>query len=213
MQEQEEMRNVENVGLKTGKLETTFEVLLNVIGDILSNLVTSDDAEDGDDEDDDDEEDAELGKLSKDDEPGWGMGTFCIRVQHRMERFRQKRTKLDEVMQPGWGDTADYFGERVMKYGSSELQVPAVVQSQRDDYAPCSVPTTFGGPMKTLDSIPGKSQMRQVTFRPGSSHMTLQLRTPQTHKGIMSLLTAPAPDSSTILISKHVEPVSYNGHT
>jgi len=53
--------------------------MLNAIGDSLSNLESSDDAEDGDDEDDD-EKDTELGKRSKDDEPGWVMGTITKTV-------------------------------------------------------------------------------------------------------------------------------------
>jgi len=88
-QAQEEMRNAENVGLTTTKPETTFDGMLNAIGDSLSDLASSDDGEDGEDEDDD-EDNPELGKISEDDEPGWVMGTISKTVQHRMERFRQK---------------------------------------------------------------------------------------------------------------------------
>ena len=83
--------------------------MLVAIGDSLSDLASSDDGEDG--EDDDDEE-TEQGKLSEDDEPGWVMGTITKTVQQRMERFRQKPMKLDELTQPGWEDAADYFRER-----------------------------------------------------------------------------------------------------
>jgi len=107
-QAQEELRNAENTGLTTTKPETTFEQMLNAIGDSPSDLVSSDDGEDGEDEDDD-EDNLELGKLSEDDEPGWGMGTISKTVQHRMERFQQKQIMFDELTQPGWGDAADYF--------------------------------------------------------------------------------------------------------
>jgi hypothetical protein len=46
--------------------ETTFEGMLNAIGDSVSNLASSDDEQDGEEEEDD-EEDTELGKLSDDD--------------------------------------------------------------------------------------------------------------------------------------------------
>jgi len=136
-QAQEEMRNAENVGLTTTKPETTFEEMLDAIGDCLSHLASSGDGEDGEDEDDD-KEDPEVCKLSEDDNPGWVMGTISQTVQHRMECFRQKQMKLDELTQPGWGDAADYFGERHKKYGTTELKVTAVVQSQREEDATCS---------------------------------------------------------------------------
>ena len=208
-QAQEEMRNAENVGLTTTKPETTFDGMLNAIGDSLSDLASSDDGEDGEDEDDD-EDNPELGKISEDDEPGWVMGTISKTVQHRMERFRQKQIELDKLKQPGWGDAVDYFHERDKKYRTSELKVPAGVQSQTEEDATCSAPTTFGEPMETLDSVPRRSQMPQVTSQPGSSQMRLGLRKPETHKGIPSLPPSPAPDSSMIQISKQVEPVSYN---
>jgi len=183
--------------------------MLIAIRDSLSDIASSDDGEDGEDEDDD-EDDPELGNLSEDDEPGWVMGTISQTVQHRMERFRQKQIKLDEVMQIGWVDATDYSCERDKRHGTTELKVPAVVQAQREVDATWSAPTTFGEPMETIESVFGKSQMLQVTSRPGSSQMRLGLQKPQTHEGIQSLPPAPAPDWSTIQISKHDEPASYN---
>ena len=58
-QEQDHMRNAEKAGLKTTKPETTFQEMLNAIGDSLSDLASSDD-----------EEDPAGGKPSEDDEPG-----------------------------------------------------------------------------------------------------------------------------------------------
>ena len=82
------MRNGKKAGLTTTKPETTYEELSNAIRDCLSDLASSDDEEDGNDEDDD-EDDPVGGKLAKDDEPGWVMGTISQTVQNRMERFRQ----------------------------------------------------------------------------------------------------------------------------
>jgi len=83
----QDMATAENECATTGKPETMFEVMLNAIGDSLSDLASSDDEQDGEDEEDD-EEDTELGKLSDDDEPGWVMDTITKTVQHRIERLR-----------------------------------------------------------------------------------------------------------------------------
>jgi len=131
MQEQEHMRNVEKTQSTTTRPEETFKEMLNAIGDSLSHLASSEDEEDGED-DDDDEEDTELGKLSKNDEPGWAMGTISKTVQHRMESFQQKQMRLDELTQPGLGDATDYVCERDIKYRTTELTVPAVVTPQTD---------------------------------------------------------------------------------
>jgi hypothetical protein len=118
MQQQAHMDNVQKGRSTTTKCEIPFEEMLNPIGDSLSHLECSDDEEDGEDEDDD-QEDTGHGKLSEDDEPGWVMGTISKMVQHHKESFRQKQLRLDELTQPGWGDTADYFRERDMKYGTT----------------------------------------------------------------------------------------------
>jgi len=119
MQEQEHMVNVEKGRSTTTKPEITFEEMLNAIVESLSDLASSEDEEDGEDEDDD-EEDTGHGKLSDDDEPGWVMGTISTTVQQRMESFRQKQLRLDELTQPGWGDAADYFHERDMEHGTTD---------------------------------------------------------------------------------------------
>jgi len=74
-QVQDDMRNAEKVGLTTTKPETTFEEMLNAIGNSLSDLASSDDEEDGEDEDYV-KEDPAGGKLSDDDEPGWVIETI-----------------------------------------------------------------------------------------------------------------------------------------
>ena len=134
MQEQEKIWNVENTRLTTTKPEKTLEEMLNAIGDSLSDLACSDNEEDGEDEDI--EDDTELGELSEDDEPGWVMGTISKSVQLHMESFRQKQMRLDKLMEPRWADMADYFNERNMKYGTTKLNVSAVVKPQTDMTTP-----------------------------------------------------------------------------
>jgi len=158
MQEQEHMENVEKGRSTTTKPEITFEEMLNAIRDSRSDLASSEDVEDGEDEDDD-EEDTGHGKLSEDDEPGWVMGTISKMVQHHMESFRQKQLRLDELTQRGCGDAADYFCKGDMKYGTTELKIPAVGKPQEDSTAATPSPTTFGELMQALDIVPGQSQM------------------------------------------------------
>ena len=86
------------MGLTDGEPEKTFQEMMVAIGDGLSDLASSNYGEDGDDEDD---EETEQGQLSEDDEPGWVIGTMTKMVQQRLERFRQKMMKLDELTQPG----------------------------------------------------------------------------------------------------------------
>jgi len=130
-QEPEDMRNDEKVGLITRQPKKSSEDMLYCIGDSLSNHATSDAEENGDDEDDDGE-DTELGKLSKDDEPGWVMGTIFTMVQQRMENFWQTLMKLDTLMQLWWGDKADCVCHGDQKYGMAKFQVLAVVKPQME---------------------------------------------------------------------------------
>jgi len=106
MQELKDMTTAERMGATTKKHETMFEEMLNAITDSLSDLAISHYHQDGEDKEDD-EEDTEVGKLSDDDEPSWVMGTMSKTVQHRMECFRQKQMRLDELTQPGWGDATN----------------------------------------------------------------------------------------------------------
>jgi len=130
-------------------------------------------------------------------------------VQQRMERFRQKQMKLDELTQPGWEDAADYFRERDEKYSTTELRVPAVVQPQTMNDAPAPPPATFGEQMESLDIVPRISQRPQGTSRPGSSHIRLGSLKPQSQSIIPSGEPAAEPDSSMLLKAKPVEPVSF----
>jgi len=208
MQEQENMKNVEKARSTTTKTETTFEEMLNAIGDSLRDLVSSKDEEDGEDEDDD-AEDPELGKLSEDDETGCMMGTISKTVQHSLETFWQKQMMLNELMQPGWRDIADYFRERDMKYRTTELNVPAVGKPQKDTTAATPSPTTFGELMQVLEIVAGQSQMPQVMFRQGSSQMWLCSEKPQRDNRILSLMPKAVPNSSKMGIATPVQPVSF----
>lgn len=93
--------------------------------------------------------------MSEDDEHDWVMGTISNTLQLRMESFRQKQINLEELMQPGWGDAAEYVCERDMKYRIAQLNVPAVVKSLMVTIAAIPAPTTCGEPFETLNSIPG----------------------------------------------------------
>jgi len=203
-QEQDDMTHDEIGGLTPREPKKTLEEMMAAIGDSLSDLASSDDGEDGED----DAEETELGKLSEDDEPGWVIGTMSKTVQQGMESFRRKQMKLDELTQPGWEDTADYFCERDEKYGTAELRVPVVVQPQTDDDASAPPPTTFGELMDRLDTVPRISQMPQGTSWPGSSHIRLGSVKPQSNSTISGLEPAAEPNTLPLLNVKPVEPVS-----
>jgi len=99
--------------------------MIITIRDSLSDHVSSDHGEDGEDEKD---AETEEGKLSKDDEHSWVMGKITKTVQQLMERFWQLQMTLDQWIQLGLEDAAEYLGERDKKYGTSELTIPAVVK-------------------------------------------------------------------------------------
>jgi len=205
-QEKVDMGIAENRGLTTGEQKKTFEEMMATSGDSLSDLWSSDDEEDGEDEDD---EDTELGKLSKDDEPGWVMGTISTMVQQCMERCWQKQMKLDEMAQQGWGDTAYYICGTDMNYGTAKLRVPVVVKLQTDDVAAAPALTTFGELVEYLDIVPGISQILQGTFPQGSIQMRPGSGKARSDKGIAYLAPDMDPNSWSIQTLKSCAPVSY----
>jgi hypothetical protein len=207
MQEQEHMVNDEMGRSTTTKSEITFEERLNAIGDSLSDLASSEDEEDGEDEDYD-EEDMGHRMLSKDGEPGWVMGKISKMVQHRMEGFRQKQLRLDELTQPGWRNAADYFLERDMKYGTTELKVPAVGKHHADSTAATPSRTTIGELLKALDIVPGQSQIPLVTSGQGTSPMRHGSEKPQAANDTVPPKPTAVSDSSPIEIAKSVQPIS-----
>jgi len=205
-QEQDDMTHAEITGLKSREAENRFLEMLVAIGDSLSDLASSDDGEDGDDEDD---EETEQGKLSEDDEPSRVMGTITETVQQRLERFRQKQMKLNELTQPGWEEPAHFFCSQDNQYGTSELRVLAVVQPQTNDDALAPPPTTFGELMESLDILTGIWQTPQGTSRLGSSHNRLCSVKSEWKSSILSGEPATEPDSSMLLKAKPVEQVSF----
>jgi hypothetical protein len=72
-----------------------------------------------------------------------------------------------------------------MKYGTTELKVPAVGKPQTDSTAVTPSLTTFGVHMQALDIVPRPSQMPQVTSRLRSSQMRLGLEKPQADNHIV----------------------------
>ena len=104
----DDMKHAEISGRKIRELKMTCKEMMVAIGDSLSDLASSNNGEDGEDEDD---EGTEQGKLSKDVQPGWGMGTMTKTTQQYMEMFQQKKMKLDQLTQLGWEDTVNYFRE------------------------------------------------------------------------------------------------------
>jgi len=84
-QEEEDMRNAENVGVTTRMPKITLLEMLNDCGAGLNNLASSDNGQDSEDEHDDNEEDTGLGKLKKDDKSGWVIGTISRMVHYHME--------------------------------------------------------------------------------------------------------------------------------
>jgi len=204
------MQELKDMTTANGKPETTFEEMLNAIGDSLSNLASSDDKQDGEAEEDD-ENDSELGKLSDDDEPGWVMGTISKTLQQgRMERFQQNHIRLDELTQLGWEDLANYCGERDMKYGTDELKVPVVVSCRIDTTATSAYPTTGREHTHTVDIVRVQLEMPAVNSQTGSSQMRLGSELPQSFKYIPNHVPDAATNSTPMHDAKPVEPVSFD---
>ena len=206
MQEMDDMRYDDKARSTTTQPESMFAELLNTIWDSLSNHAKPEDEEDGEEEVDD-EEDTDLGKLTEDDEPGWVMSTVSNTLQHRMESFRQKQKRIDELTQPGCRDPPHYFLERDMKYGTKRLKDPAVVEPLTDTTAATLSPTTFEEHMLVPDIVPRKSQMPQVTSHQGCSQIRLHSEKPQADNHIVFLIPDMVPGTSQREIAMPVPPV------
>jgi hypothetical protein len=192
----------------TGKPRITCQEMLKAIGYRLSDLVISDEEQDVKEEEDD-EEDTELGKLSADDEPGWAMGTISKSVQHRMESFRQKQMRFDKCTHLGWGDVANCFRQRDMKYRTFKLTVLAVIKPKIDTTVATPLPTTFGKRVLSIEIVQVQMQMPAVTSRPGSTKMRQDLEKPQLHKFSPVRWVDAVTNSMPIHDSKPVEPISW----
>jgi len=205
-QKQEDVRKAENAELTNREPEKTVQEMIVALRDSLSDLVSSDDVEDGEDEDD---EETEQGNLREDDEAGWVTGTISKMVQQRIERFRQKQIKLDELTQPGRQYTANYVGERDRRYVTSELMVASVVERQTDNDPAIPALTPCGGRIERLDIVPGISQVLQRTSRPWRSYTGLGCGNPQSSTSIPGLAPAAEPHSLLIEHSKPAELLSF----
>jgi len=113
------------------------------------------------------------------------------------------------LTRPGWGDAADYFHERDMKYGTTGLNIPAVGKPPEDSTAATLSPTPFGEHMQALDIVPGQSQMPQVTSRQGTTQMRLGSEKPQADNHTAPPMPAVVPALSQIQITKPVQPGSF----
>ena len=204
-QVQEDMKNAENMGLMNREPKKTFQQMMVANWHSLSGHASSDDGENGEDEDDGQ---SERGKLSEDDKPGWVIHTISAKIQQRIERFWQKQIKLDELPQPEWENTADYYHEGDEKYSTSELMVLAVIEPQMEDDTATRLPTTSGELMQCLHIVTGISEMLLGASLPGSIHIRLGLVKPQLNMGITGLEPAAEPDLSPLLKAKPVEPIS-----
>jgi hypothetical protein len=129
-------------------------------------------------------------------------------VPHRMECFRQKEMRRDEVAHPGWRDAADCFHESDMQYGTTELEVTAVGKPQTETTVATPSLTSFAALMHALNIVPRQSQMPQVTSRQGSSEMRLGLEKPQAKTHMVPPMRAVVPDLPQIEFSKPVQSIS-----
>jgi len=83
---------------------------------------------------------------------GWCAATNM--VEQLMERFRQKKMKLDKLTQPGWEEKADHFGESDIWYDTPELRVAAVVLPHTDDDTAPPAQKTLGELMAVWSTVP-----------------------------------------------------------
>jgi hypothetical protein len=115
-------------GLASLKRKKIFDEMLKAIGESIDDVVASDDDDDDDDDDDEEgEEEEDDDALSdEEDEPGAAIGTLPKAIEARLQGFRMKRLKLDELTRPGWPDAAEYFRKRDEKYGVAESVMPTV---------------------------------------------------------------------------------------
>jgi len=150
-QEQNDKETAENMGLMTREPEKSFHEMMVAMWDSLRDIASSDNGEDGEDEDD---EETEQGKVHKDDEPSRVMVRISKTVQQDMERFREPQMMLQELSEPEWKDSADYFHERNKMYGTSELKVLAVDKAQTEDDTAAHDPTTFGEHLESVYTHP-----------------------------------------------------------
>jgi hypothetical protein len=140
----------------------------------------------------------------------WRMCPYTISppVLQRVQRFRLKLIKLNELTHPGWEDAADNFRATDQKYRTFESSIPAVIELWTDGIAAAPAPATYRDLLVCLDIVHRILQMLQGTSRPGSSHIRPGAVMQQSQTRIASLAPTVEPDSSPLLTVMIVQPVS-----
>jgi hypothetical protein len=192
-QEWDDAKKAENAGLMNRELKMTFQEMMVIMGDCLSDLASSDDTNDGEDKD---EEETEQGQQSEDEQPSRMMGTVTQTVQQRRGRFRQNQITVEEWTQLRWEDAAAHFHEREKKNIISALLVLADIQPQTADNGAAPVLATIGELMECHNIVPRISPMPQGTSRGRSRHCRIRSRKPQSTRIISSLVPGGKPDST-----------------
>jgi len=61
--------------------------------------------------------------------------------------------KLDQLIEPGWGDAADNIHESYLKYKTNKMNILAVINLESNSIAAVSVRTTFGELKESLSIV------------------------------------------------------------
>lgn len=109
-EEQEDTQPADTTGLTTMEPQKMYHEMMVAIGDILTDIASSDY---GKDLEDDNNDESEQGQLTENDEPGCVMHTITLMVQERMDKFRQKRINFNKPTEPKWKNVADNYRERL----------------------------------------------------------------------------------------------------
>jgi hypothetical protein len=136
------------------------------------------------------------------------MGTISKTVQYHMQSFWQKLIRLEELTQRACVNAENYFHESDIKYGTAELNLPAVVKPQIDRTAATPSLTTCREHRQNVDIFRGQSQMPPLTTQPGITQMMLRSETPKPQRIIAVLSTVVWTDLMTTHDPKDIEPVT-----
>jgi len=101
--------------------------------------------------------------LSEDNQSGLVMDTITNTIPHHMECFQHKQMWIGELRQPRGRNSANYLHEGDMIYRTTGLKVPVVTQQLTDKDVAAPPRTIFGELMQSLNVVPSKLQMIQLT--------------------------------------------------
>ena len=182
------MRTAEKARSTTKKPQKTFEDILNVIRESLSDNACSDNQDDGEEEEDE-KEDTKIMNLAR----WWAHSPKWYSTTRRV--FGRNRWRLTNWRNQDVGTWPTTSLREIWSTGRPNRKFRQF-ESPRETWLSAATPspTTFGELMQTLDDIPGQSQMPQVTTWPGCSHMRLGSEKPQWQKYIASLLPNVVPN-------------------